>query len=817
MSQSHFLLRLIMLNKKLIVLAGAGTGVVVLFGALFTFIVSSGTKPANELDLAISLLEEQRWDVAGRIARDLQKSGKVDTETDTKWNYVQGVSLTQSVNDQLSIPKNRQTLGTAIPYLEKSQQIGFPLGSKGRGQYYLGLCYFHTYQWPKAAELLTASVNNWPQYRSKALSMVIQAALRQQPPDVETARASLASWQSIPGLAVEELANIHLSAAELALAVQDTESCERELLEVDTRLATSSAADLMRGRWRVEVAEKIATHASTAERLSTAAELFRKCIHSVHATDEERRQANYLLGRVLRSQEKFAEALGTLSGVRQRDPQSAEAIASGMEEAEILLQLDKLDACVDTIRHVLRDMGNVRLYNEQWLPVERMRAKLLNIGRELRDRENYQLAIELAGYLPPIFPPSDAVRLQAETFQQWADLLATVGSPVGAEKTAHRELINKKFMLAGERFEELSRLEMRSAEYPDIVWQAIQCYQRANEIDTANRMLMDYLLYEERTKLPRGFLALGQNYLNSGEWQKAIVPLERCLKEYPDHPISYPARLLTARAYSEQDRLEDAIELLMENLRDRNLEPTSEAWRDSLYELGQTIFRRADRLILDAELTPQTDWANISKKLEESHDTFMDAVQELNEATLRWKQDPRYFETRYLIGKSHRKGAEFPIRVLEANQVTVDSVRRQMLQQRRSLLEAALQEFNSLHTDLTAQQEVDGLTEQDKSILRNSYFGEADALFELGRYEEAILAYRNVGNRFLNQPEALEALIQIAQCQRNLGQDESAQRTLAQAEQVLRRIPSEFDSRFPLLTRSSRADWQQLITWMQTW
>ncbi len=807
-----------MSKQKLLILAGAGTMVVVLFGALFTFVVNGGSDPAKDLQLAVTFLEDGRWDLAGRIARDLEKAGTIDPETDSAWNFVQGVSLTQSVSDRLNVPKNRQTLWTAVQYLEKSQQLGFPLGSKGRGQFYLGLCYFNTYQWPKAAQCLAESVNNWPLQRSQALSMVVQAALRQQPADFARARSSLDNWQSIPGLSAEEVARIHLSAAALALASMDSDTCERELLNVTDSLTAQSEADLLRGRWRLEKAENNAANETQIETWqSQAVELFRKCIHSAHSTDDQRRQANYLLGRTLRSQKKYAEALGTFSGVRQRDPQSAEAVASGTEEAEILLELDKLDACVETTRYVLRDMGNLKLYNEQWLPVERLRARLLNLGRELRERKNYQLAINLASYLPPVFPPADAVRLQAETFQQWAEFLATTSPQSGSEKAAQRDQTQKKFLLAGERFEELSRIEMRAADYPDIAWQAIQCYQRANDLSSANRLLTDYLRYEERTKLPRGFLALGQNYLNSGEWQKAIVPLERCLKEYPDHPISYGARLLTARAYSEQDRLEDAIELLMQNLRDRSLEPTSEAWRDSLFQLGQTIFRRADRLILEAELTPAADSASIGRKLEESHATFMEAVQELNEAKLRWQDDSRFFETRYLIGKSHRMGAEYPSRLIATNQVTVDSVRRQLLQQRRALLEAALEEFKALHTDLTAKQEVEGLTDQDKSILRNSYFGEADALFELGRYDEAILAYRNVGNRFLNQPEALEALIQIAQCQRSLGQNDLAKRTLVQAEQVLRRIPVEFDSRFPILTRSSRGEWQQLIAWMQTW
>ncbi len=116
--------------------------------------------------------------------------------------------------------------------------------------------------------------------------------------------------------------------------------------------------------------------------------------------------------------------------------------------------------------------------------------------------------------------------------------------------------------------------------------------------------------------------------MNAGEWRKAIKPLSYCLKEYPNHPISYDARLLAARAHVELEELDAATELLKQNLYDGKLEPTSETWRNSLFELGSTVFKQADKLMLETQLGPQTDWSTLSKKLEESHRTFLDAVQQ---------------------------------------------------------------------------------------------------------------------------------------------------------------------------------------------
>ncbi len=798
------------------IMAGAGGAVVVLFGAIFTYVATSGSGPQKDIKLALSLLDENRWDIAGRIARDLDEDGNIDKDTDSAWHLVQGVATAQSVQDKLESPKNRQVLSTSIKYLEKSQELGFPLGYKGLGQFYLGFSYFNTFKWPEAVDVLKESAMNLPPRRSEALSMAVTAALRQRPVDVASARESLAIWKAIPGLFDSEWARIRLCEAELAIVGNNTAKCEEELAKIDPKLKEIAEADMMRGRWRLNAADETEDDAKKSEMLTQAEGLFRRCAHSSLTPNEQRRQATYFLGRSLRAQEKYDEALSTLSGTRQRNPGSSEAVASGLEEAEILLELERPDSCIETVRHVLRDLGNVRLYNQQWVTIDQLRGRLLELGRQLRMHGDFQRAIDLAGYFPAVFPGGDSVRLQAETYYNWAEEFEN--QPVAAaDVSEHREALQKKFSLAGQFYEDLSRIEMRSVDYPNLVWQASECYQRARDLESSNRLLSEYIKYEERPKQPRGYVALAQNRLNAGDWKKAIVSLQHCIKEYPSHPISYDARLLAARAHNELNELDTATEMLKQNLYDGKLEPTSDTWRNSLFELGATVFKQADKLILETELGPQTDWGALSKKLEESHRTFLDAVQQLSEASSRWKDDPRFFETRYMIGKSNRLAAEYPDRLLNSSQVTIDTVRRQLLQQRRDLLEGALQDFQSLHTDLNAMQEVGGLSEQHKSILRNSYFGEADALFKLGRYDEAILAYRNVGNRFLNQPESLEAFVQIAQCQRKLGQTEQAKRTLVQAEQVLRRIPTEYNSQFPLVTRSTRADWQKLIGWMQTW
>ena len=102
----------------------------------------------------------------------------------------------------------------------------------------------------------------------------------------------------------------------------------------------------------------------------------------------------------------------------------------------------------------------------------------------------------------------------------------------------------------------------------------------------------------------------------------------------------------------------------------------------------------------------------------------------------------------------------------------------------------------------------------DAAVLRNCYFGRADALFDLGRYEEAIGAYSAATNRYQHDPESLEAYVQIASCYRRLGRMNDARGTLDQARVVLSRIRPDAD--FLKTTRLARQDWVQLIDWLHT-
>ena len=84
----------------------------------------------------------------------------------------------------------------------------------------------------------------------------------------------------------------------------------------------------------------------------------------------------------------------------------------------------------------------------------------------------------------------------------------------------------------------------------------------------------------------------------------------------------------------------------------------------------------------------------------------------------------------------------------------------------------------------------------------------------LGRYEEAIQAYATASNRYQQQPESLEAYVQIANCQRRLDRAAEARGTLEQAKVVLNQISAETD--FARIMRYDRQQWMEVLDWLAT-
>ncbi|MBL8869827.1 MAG: hypothetical protein JNK90_08525 [Planctomycetaceae bacterium] len=809
----------------LLIIGGAVIGLVTTLGVVFLLMGSRPLPPEEQLEVSCRMIEEGRWDIPMAVGESLSLGSEEQAlDFQSRLAFVQGSARVLQINENREYPDAQALLTKASEKLAFSDKVGFPLGYRETGSYLLAWAYFHSRQWNAAMPALEKALTLCPERRQEIMEMMIQVHLNKTSPDFVKAHETLEAWLKQPSLSTEAKRYVELLKAEVFFREERLDDSKAIVSTIPKQSPHYHAAQLLNGRILLNIGNKLLDDEGRAigtnTQLEEALEVLRILLLSADVPANVKRQASYFSGRAMRRTGRLREALSTFTAIRQRSPKSPEAIASGIEEAEILLNSQNPNGAIKTLENVARDCTLSGEFEQQYITRQVYQTRLFAMTDLLRKQKDFENLVRMAEAMEKLISPSDAKRMQAEAYRDWAiDLQARMDRPVGLLKPLER-MPKEAWKMAGEKYAELAQLELISAIYPDIAWEAAGAYRNAELLDDSNEWLRRFLRSARRELQPTGLYQLAGNHFDLGELDKAIYPVEALLRDYPEHPLSYPGRLLAARIYGERDQLDKSSELLTQNLYDGDLSPESDVWRESLLELGKLLYREAD--ITHLKATSQgSDWTDQAdprvKILKDSFEQMMESADRLRESVRRYRDDSRSLQSQYLAGRALMQAAKWPETMVDSGLVTLESQRRQLSQQGRDLLQSALDEFQDLRFRLNEMQERESLSVLHMGLLRSAFFGEADCLFMLERFDEALTAYRSAASRFLNRPEALEALTQVARCQYKLNRPDEAKRTLAQAEQVLQRIPAEHDPEFPRRTRYDRQQWKAALAWLKAW
>jgi tetratricopeptide (TPR) repeat protein len=264
--------------------------------------------------------------------------------------------------------------------------------------------------------------------------------------------------------------------------------------------------------------------------------------------------------------------------------------------------------------------------------------------------------------------------------------------------------------------------------------------------------------------------------------------------------------------YQDVGKITEARQMLVDNLYNFSLTPDSSDWRDSLFALGKLVYGEAlSREAKSRELGVDNPSSEIRKgglkELEAANQLFQESSQLLEEAVERYPTAPQAVEARYLLAESHRQAAKWPRKRLDST--AIEASKGGLTREMQEELAAAFKEYTLLIEQLGDESDGTGADSLDQAILRNSYFGRADVLFDQGKFEDALAAYSAATNRYQHEPVALEAYVQIAACYRRLGRAAEARGTLEQARVVFSRMNA--DVNFTKATPYTREEWNRLL------
>lgn len=783
------------------------------------------------LQLALTEYMGERWETARRLAEQAEIAPDKESDAYRLSQFLRGAAGVRLADEQVERQQKRAEMAAAIPYLQWNAEHGYPPARSSEGEQLLGRGLLVVGRFAEAVRPLEAAIGEDPTLARDLLLLLAEAKLQAPSIDPRGALPDVDRLLEMPNLRSDQRDDALLVRGRVLTALGNWDEARRTIDAVQSAEKQGPA--------RLATAELLIARAhsllSADARDKVPQPAIRMLDEAIEILDEVSRQddrglgpaARYLAGRAHRIAGRGPEALGIFANLRQSGRQTAEAIAAGVEELELLAEMGQYEDVVLATRATIREIGDPQAFDARWLSLPTLKSRLAAVGEKIRGAEAFDAAVEFAKVLPPVFAPAEALQMQAQGHRQWGNsVLRRFNSMLGDGGTDGRREGRRHLRDAGDAYAEAARVMFTEAAYTDLLWQAIDSYQAGRAYARSLELLDDYLRYESRQRKPRGLIAQGRARLAIGQPRRALLPLVDCIEEYPRDSLRYEARLLAAVARAELGDVDQSRQLLEGNLFDGRLAPSSPVYRDSLFILGELLFRHAYRQHLrlttpagaGERIKPGDHPSDeVAEQFTKNQQVLDDAILRLDQAAHRDKSygnDLRSRRAAYLAAEAHQLAAFWPGIVAEDPE-TLESARRQLRQQRTGHLTEARQAFAGLRTLLNALDERDELMSWEPSMLRNCYLAEADMLFELGQTAEAAEAYQNTAHRFLNEPLALEALLRQGQCFERLGRSADAQRVLQQAARVLERIPAEKDAGFAKTTRYDRPDWISLLEWLQ--
>lgn len=821
-------------RSRPLVVAGVGGGTVaalVLGGGLIWWLLAPAADDdeAPTMSAAFEAYDAQDLLTARAIAQRIHQARNLPYQEMGGPLFVLGAVAARDAEIEVQDSRRRQLYLIASRHLEEAGNYGFPPDRRAEGLYLLGTSLFQSEQYAKSIPALRDALMQNPHRAAIIRRMLADACFHDQPPQYDEALAQLEEYLRTPNLTARDRDSALLQRTRIELEQGRHEDARASLAEVAEDSLLRSERLVLQGRLAMYEGDLLAksTDSSEAEarkRYQAAVGYFRLAEGADTTQNKTTPKAEYLLGVVYRKLGDLSAAANQFDRTSRLRAETPEALASLVEAAEVKFELGDVDGSVAAYQRLLSAAGKPEAYRNRWLPLDELRRRVQQGYVEFRSAGRFPAAAEMARAAWPLLDRDMAVELEAQADRAWGDdllRLASAASPSEAETLAAEGRL--RLREAGRVYARLAKLRKTARSYPDELWNSAQAFLEGNDFRHAVVMLDAFLESVSRPRRPQALVALGQAKLSLDLPAEALTPLMECINDFPTHPDTYRARLLAARAHIEQDKLPDqalqhlpqAEQLLDANLHSETLTPRSVEWRDSLFELGRLLFRKgivleeqARRHGIDSDDPEKVKQA--LEVLEESHAAFQSALEKLTEAAQRYPEDLQTLEARHLTAQSHRREATYA--QLRESRAAVESTRLALKLQADQQLAQSAEDFDRLLVDLNQLSDRRELSEIEAGILRCAYFGKADALFQRQKYDEALAAYSAAADRFHDRPESLDALVQLARCQRELGKLDLARGALQRARATIDRIPADAD--FTQATPYDRAAWQELLDWL---
>ncbi len=814
-------------NRNVLLLGGGGLSFIVIsLATLYYFLTAHEVvvRPPPKLSTALALLDAGQYIPAREAAEKIQAAGGMKPDEQGGPPYVIGATSLYEADETFDPGDRAQRYLVAARYLARAHDRGFPAGRETEGLYLLGRSLHETGSYAAAIAVLTELAEKSPALRPAAQRLLASCCLRSDPPQLDAAQQHGEAALAATNLTASEREAAQLLYGEILLARRDFVRCAEQVALVPNTSPLFSHAMLLRGRSLLDLAatrkipKESATDDAHDDHTAAAQKIYVQAIDALRQAHSRRagnqqvtREASYLIGVALRRSGNLPAAQAQFIRVRKSHYESPEAIAASIDEAEISAELGQGEAALEGYLRTLEQLRAAPSLVNPWLTDKQLVKRLEAAHQQMLDRHQFALAVRLAEGIAPPLSIEKSVALKAATHEQWGDHLEQASRHDATDRGIKQQAAARaQFRAAGDAVAQLSELHVTTRQYVDDLWHAGRNYARGRDFEQAVKFYRKYLAEESKRERPAVLVSLGEALISLDRTDEAMVAFNDCMAGFPKDPATYQARLLASRALVEKNDIPQAKAMLQTNLHHESLTPRSDVWRDSLFAMGTLLHDQGQAMMVEHQLNAGKQATPPPPTLEAAQAVLHEALRYLVEAVERYPNDQKSTLARFQIAEAHRQAARVPLTRLKTE--SIESRRAALSAEAQNELQAALEAYDELTTQLNRRADEAMLPPVEQAILRNSFFARGGVLYDLGRFEQAIQAYSTATNRYQSEPAAVEAYVQIASCYRRLNKPLEARGTLEQAKLVIERMPA--NANFTTTTRYGRDEWNSLLDWL---
>lgn len=814
-----------------------GVGTVALLGALLASLSYVGTQerkvdPDSLIAQSLEALESEQFDEARRTGEALAKVKGLTSDQRGMLAYILGLTLVRVECERERRPDRRAGLYlVAARYFEEASLQGVSAEYQPQVDYWNGRSLVLAQQMTLARGPLESALETNPQHRSEILLWLAETYLKDDRLDKAKGVAYADQLLAEPLLGQREKNLAQAMKARLLLA--DNRLPEAIVLweQLPNEIGAKLEVQVAIGRYHLRRAQELTRLREPEADIKSAYEAAVKAltINDTRALAEaelDRGQVLFLLGKAQKGAGQVAAAAENFSYVRRQYFDQPLGIAAGFWESQCELEEGDPAEAMRLFSSLLRE--SVRTNNQgdsEWLNQQSITESIEQAVDHYLRLDDCPTAVLLADEFrsaslnrqPPI-PLGQAARLRVKALDRWIELLKQrlAASPFQDRPPVEQMLIEKYNDLAHSVYS-LAVNRYSTDQYPNDLFRAGEYFYLGRDYRRSVLAMQQYLDSNDLRFSAQARLRIGQSWLAQNKYNEAIESLTSCWVLFPNDPVIYQARYHAAECYTELGQPQIAEEMLRGNLDNDKLTPSSAEWLQSLYFLGGLLFDQGKELEARSDLAATEGNLNVVEDsiglMEQAASYYDQAIGRLSEAVLRAPKAPETPEGLYRLAEAYRRYNRWHEKRVQMT--TIATERARIGDMIRRYDERAIELLAQLEERLEEVRETQPLDEVQERLLRNTYFLRGHLHYRLGQYEAAIQMYRTVSNLVIQQPEVLEAYVQIASCYRRLNRDEEAIRVVNQAKIILReRIPA--NANFEATTRFPRDRWVLMLDWLTT-